>query len=60
MAPEAKRTLLRASLVFEAYRGVLSLRCNVLMNIRLKEAEIETERERPVIRCHAFGPVCLP
>jgi hypothetical protein len=60
MVPEAKRSRLRVSLVSEAYRGVLSFRCNDLKNIRVKEVEIETERERLVIRCHAFGPVCRP
>jgi hypothetical protein len=46
MVSEAKRTLQRVSLVFEAYRGVLSFRCNVLINIRVRQAEIEMEGER--------------
>jgi hypothetical protein len=60
MVPEAKRTLLRASLVFEAYRGVLSFRCKVLENVRVKEVEIETECDRLVLCCYAFGSVDMP
>jgi len=41
-----KRILRRVSLVFEAYRGVLSFRCNVLKNIQVRQAEIKTEGER--------------
>ena len=60
MVSEVKRTLSRVSLVFEAYRGVLSFRCNVLKNIRVKEVDLETECERLVIRCYAFGPLSMP
>jgi hypothetical protein len=60
MVCEAKTILQRVSLVFEAYQGVLAFRCNVLMNIRVKEAEIETERERLVVRCYAFASLIYP
>jgi len=46
MVSEAKTIHQTASLVFEAFRGVLSFRCNVLINIRVRQAEIEMEGER--------------